>query len=1396
MKCYKKLDWIFTFLLVSSSLGSLAQSSVNYTMVTSTNASLTSDKNGNTINLSTEQNLIPNINWFNNSALLDIGFGFVFMGKYYSHFIAGYNGHIGLGLASSPTNMLLPGAGNLLSRNVTYPPTTFAAPILAAFWDDLRTSSTGPTVRSKLIGSAPKRCLVIEWNVAINFNSATSTNPSDGVFQMRLYESTGEIEYVYGKMQIGLGSTTVTASMGFTSGNTNNSFIAIKDLSTFNITRLVSEEPATQNLVNSATPGAIAGLNSSADGSRRFISFQPVACNGNFITANTSRVLATTMQLNWTDNITNKFGYLVYRSVVDSNNYQYVANLPPSASSYVANNLNTNTRYYWKIIPYTEGNTSTIQVLTDSTRCSMKGVYKIGAGGNFNSIRSAQDSLALWGMADAITWELLPAFSFASENLPVQFKSLAPCHEKNYTLTIQPAAGAGFSFINNSASPVFLIDSSKNIIIEGRAGGSGPGALILEGPGELIKIRNGWNNQINFIEFKSNTASSTISPVSIEGTAGGGSYLNSINNCVLHDRGSSFSLPLQLIRSVISNGAPNYNNIISGCNFYNFKRFALDIDGKGWTINNNSFYCTVPINATDSSGFINISTNDNTLINQIAGNYFGGSGPNCGGNVLTWNSSWFFNGIGVNASSVIKNNQFKRIKITTAPTLPTPDSYIDLIRVGKLGSGGVTMDFTIQKNQFGSLGPADSISLISNTAASVSATMIRAVGPSVGVVDSNTMVYIHTSVTGSNSDLSLSLVENILGNTITIKNNVLGTAQHSYRIVHLGSGRMTGFYTWGRATMTDNLITNIVAKNKIAGIFTQLDNHIDPSLNGTITGNTISHIKSLESVPGFDNFSAVGIATYGSAVLIERNKILHIEDSSMLLGPIGPVSIFSKDCNNTISRNLIDGLLQNPVVPYSKYMRALSMEDDRSVIMNNMIRLGVDSAGHAVPGGSFIGYTNTSTTTNRVIHNSFYITGNGGSSPANISYCIFYTGPSNFVNNILVNNRPNPTGSLNSIFSNSSSSQTNYTDYNVCYHVPNGIFALSSSGNLSFSQWMNLGQDVHSVLMQPNFVSPDEPTRLLDLHVAAPTPVDHSGTSFGSYTTTYDYDGDVRANISPVDIGADAVTEVVTPVITGVSNKCQNSQTAKGKLTNPPLNATVTITQDNSPLTYSAADSSFTYFTSGVTTIGNHLITVKYTSGSVIIQRDTAYTVFPVVIPTITLSGNTTVTTGQSTNLTAVTTNGGGNASFQWQDSTNSAGWKDIAATDSVISYTPAATGHKVRVKMTSNIICANPLTVTSTALVFTITVTTAINPVASGRYGLKVYPNPVINELIIDSLKLADKWESFELVSIDGKKVIAKRIINQTRIIQPVASLNKGLYTVVLRRKNGERAYFKIVKQ
>jgi Secretion system C-terminal sorting domain len=289
--------------------------------------------------------------------------------------------------------------------------------------------------------------------------------------------------------------------------------------------------------------------------------------------------------------------------------------------------------------------------------------------------------------------------------------------------------------------------------------------------------------------------------------------------------------------------------------------------------------------------------------------------------------------------------------------------------------------------------------------------------------------------------------------------------------------------------------------------------------------------------------------------------------------------------------------------------------------------------------------------------------------------------------------------------------------------------------------------------------------------------------------------GEFRNSQGEYIVSGSSLIGLPQPGINGVSNKCQNSPTAKGKLTNPPVGVTITITQDNQPLTYTASDSSFIYFTSGVTATGNHLITVKYISGSVTKQRDTSYTVFPVVVPTILLSGNTTVTSGQSTNLTAVTTNGGGDAQFLWQDSTNSAGWRDIAAIDSLISYTPSATGHKVRVKMTSSLPCPNPLTVTSSALIFTVNITTAIAPVPPNRYGIKVYPNPVSTELVIDSIKISDKWETLEMISYDGKKIMVKKITNQVKVIQPLSTLSSGSYIIVLKKRNGEKAYFKILK-
>jgi hypothetical protein len=118
-----------------------------------------------------------------------------------------------------------------------------------------------------MTGTAPNRCRVIEWNATIN-NS--SQNPAaTAKFQMRLYEGSGIIEYVYGNMSIGTLSSTVTASVGFSAGAIDNQFLALQNLTSFDFTAVAAQEPATQNLVNSAAVGNIPGLHSTADGQRR-----------------------------------------------------------------------------------------------------------------------------------------------------------------------------------------------------------------------------------------------------------------------------------------------------------------------------------------------------------------------------------------------------------------------------------------------------------------------------------------------------------------------------------------------------------------------------------------------------------------------------------------------------------------------------------------------------------------------------------------------------------------------------------------------------------------------------------------------------------------------------------------------------------------------------------------------------------------------------------------------------------------------------------------------------------------------------------------------------------------------------------------------------------------------
>jgi endonuclease I len=271
-----------------------------------------------------------------------------------------------------------------------------------------------------------------------------------------------------------------------------------------------------------------------------------------------------------------------------------------------------------------------------------------------------------------------------------------------------------------------------------------------------------------------------------------------------------------------------------------------------------------------------------------------------------------------------------------------------------------------------------------------------------------------------------------------------------------------------------------------------------------------------------------------------------------------------------------------------------------------------------------------------------------------------------------------------------------------------------------------------------------------------------------------------------------------TPSLINITNKCRTEATAKGKVINPPAGATVTVTLDGNAITYTTADSSFTYFTQNVTTPGNHTIRVTFTSGANSSFKDSVYIVTAPTIPTINISGTTTVNTGGNSTISSNITSGGTTPLYQWQDSTSAAGWTNIgSATNATINYTPIATGNKLRCILTGSATgCVNNAPITSNVLTFTVNTTTAISPVNGNNYGIKLISNPIQNTLILTGINVNDKWKTLEIIDINGRKLFVNTNIIQASTLQiNVSHFAKGNYTLVLKRNLGKSAYIKFAK-
>ena len=300
------------------------------------------------------------------SPVTNIGFEFWFDGTRHTQFSINANGLARLGSTV---------IGTTFNNSTSGLNTVTNAPKIAAYFEDLCTGPNGK-VHYKVVGSAPNRKLVVEWrDMKIPRESNCTAFTTFGTFQMWLFESAamatpGRIQFVYGAGVGPSDDTDLGASIGLQSGvATNFASVTVSD---------DSVSYATAN--NTNLEGVAAGK------SYIFTPNVPVAPSG----LTFSPVTQLSIQLNWTDNATNEFGYAIYRST-DGVNYNFLTQAAADAVNFNDTDLLPGTTYHYRVHAVTEGAISSGISGSQATNAATNDSCA-GAGGLWSSTATWTDA--------------------------------------------------------------------------------------------------------------------------------------------------------------------------------------------------------------------------------------------------------------------------------------------------------------------------------------------------------------------------------------------------------------------------------------------------------------------------------------------------------------------------------------------------------------------------------------------------------------------------------------------------------------------------------------------------------------------------------------------------------------------------------------------------------------------------------------------------------------------------------------------------------------------------------------------------------------------------------------------------------------------------------------------
>jgi hypothetical protein len=136
---------------------------------------------------------------------VNLGFSFTYLGTSYSQVRINTNGWLSLDLSGTDAAS----SDNTLLFNTSAPSTA-----LSPWWDDL-VADASSTISYLTEGASPNKIFTAEWSNILAFSSGASARLN---FQVKLYETTNVIEFLYGSVVPGSHNALESASIGIKDG--------------------------------------------------------------------------------------------------------------------------------------------------------------------------------------------------------------------------------------------------------------------------------------------------------------------------------------------------------------------------------------------------------------------------------------------------------------------------------------------------------------------------------------------------------------------------------------------------------------------------------------------------------------------------------------------------------------------------------------------------------------------------------------------------------------------------------------------------------------------------------------------------------------------------------------------------------------------------------------------------------------------------------------------------------------------------------------------------------------------------------------------------------------------------------------------------------------------------